>query len=106
MLRIDDLLPLAIMARMFCNDPPLVEDTHLLFIGHHHQVASYRLGRNRVVIQIEANIRGFADTDRQGFCCGKRLMRQGQQCALLFGKDFAHATAGILWPSAIQGVAL
>ena len=62
--RMLDLLALAIDARVLGDHLAAIEHTHLGQRGHDRHGAPHMGVRHTVVVQIKADIRGFADTDR------------------------------------------
>ena len=73
-----DLRPLVVTARMAGDDVGTVGDAHLMGIGEYCQDAPDMAVRDRIIVEVEADIGRLADRDRDALEQRCRVVRQSQ----------------------------
>jgi hypothetical protein len=103
MRRVEDELMPVITAQVAGQFGRAVENAHHRVAGRQRQRAAYGLGRNRVVVEVEANIDRFAGLDRHDAVGRKGMLRQWQQPSLFLGERLGHGAVIPARPAALMG---
>ena len=75
------------------------EDSHQRVGGDQRQLATDGFGRNRVIVEIEANIDGLRRPHRQNEIGLERMSGLRQQARLFFGEDLGNGAAVVSGPA-------
>ena len=104
--RVFDLLAMAIAPRVCGHDRGAFENPHVLGAGDHDEGAADAGMGHRIVIAVEAGVRGLADL--YGLALLGRILRrgEGQQDVALFGKGLLDRQGRLLGAAAFGGQAV
>ena len=80
-----------------------VEDTHGVQRGQHQQGAVGVRVRDRVVVPVEAHVRGLARAHLEALFARERVGGQSEQIGPLLFEDFAHAAAALFRAGPLSG---
>jgi len=103
--RVLDLLAPVVAARVRSHDALSIEDANPVGIGQDRQRLAYQGVGHRVVIEVEAYIRGLAHRDRDPFLQGPGVVRRGEQAGLLLGKGVPRRQGSIVRAEPVVGLA-
>ena len=84
-----DLRPLVVAARMAGENVRAVGDAHLMRVSEHGQNVPDMRVRDRIVVEVEADIGRLADRDRDTLEQRRRIVRQSQQSRRFVGEYWA-----------------
>ena len=76
------------------EDVRAVGDAHLMRVSEHGQNAPDMRVRDRIVVEVEADIRRLADRDRDALEQRRRVVRQSQQSRRFVGEYLADSALG------------
>ena len=101
-----DLCPLVVAARMAGEDVRAVGDAHLMRVSEHGQNAPDMRVRDRIVVEVEADIGRLADRDRDALEQRRRVVRQSQQARRFVGEYLADSALGFVRAAPVGGRAM
>ena len=101
-----DLLAAVVAARMGGDDVLAVEDAHPQRVGAHGEGASHMGVGDRVVVQVEAHVRGLARRHRAQLVGRKRCLGPREQALALGREGLGHRHRGVLGAAPRTGGAL
>src|SRR5215472_4304300 len=101
-----DLRPLVVAAPMAGEDVCAVGDAHLMRIGEHGQNAPDMGVRNRIIVEVEADIGRLADRHRDALQQRRRVARQSQQSRRFVGEYLADGALGFVRAAPVGGRAI
>src|SRR5690606_37245205 len=81
-----------------------IEDADPLKIGQDNQLPAHLRCRHLVVVQVEAHVRCFSNTDRDSLVTTEGVARQLQELGVLLLVGLTHCHALVLWTTSITGL--
>ncbi len=90
-----DLCPAVVTAPVAGNDIRTVGDAQLMRIGQNRQYPPDISVRHAIIVEIAADIGGFADRDDDALQQRHRILRQGQHAGFLGREHIADASIGL-----------
>jgi hypothetical protein len=101
-----DLCTLVVAAPMAGEDVRTVGDAHLMGIGKHSKNAPDIRVRDRIIVEVEADIGRLADRDRDALQQRRRVVRQGKQARRFVGEHLADGALGFVRTTPVGGWAM
>ena len=100
-----DLGAAVVAAPMAGEDVGAIDDTQLERIGEHGQLAADVAKRDRIIVQVEADVRCLADRYHDMFEHRRRVGREREQARPFLVEHRAHGAFGLIRTAPIGGVA-
>jgi len=97
-----DLVTAVPASRVRCDDDVALDDAELVQVGEDDECALGPIMRNRVVVEIEAHVRGLADFDLEPLVSWKPIVWKWPQMAELVVESLADSTRAILDPGTLE----